>query len=209
MCVETIETKNFIAEIQYDETPCNPRTEWDNLCTMIMRGNRYNLGDENHTVDMDECESWEEVEALIRKEYGRDCLMLPIYIYDHSGITISTSPFSCRWDSGRVGTIVVSRATLRKELNWGRVTKERYEKAMGYLEGEVETYNQYLTGDVYGYEIYKKDENGDKDENEFDDSCWGYFGIEHVREDAQSMLNHCQDVHNKIYGQQTELELVA
>jgi hypothetical protein len=32
-----------------------------------------------------------------------------LYLYDHSGITISTSPFSCGWDSGQVGFIYLTR----------------------------------------------------------------------------------------------------
>lgn len=203
MSIETITTENFTAEISHDETPCNPRTEWDNVGTMIMRGNRYNLGDENHTVAMEECDTWEEVEKEICKEYGRDCIMLPIYIYDHSGITIRTTPFSCRWDSGRVGTIVVSRKKAREEYGMKRITKANLEKVEKYLEGEVETYDQYLTGDVYGYQI-TKDEDGEEV-----DSCWGFFGMDYIKEEVQSILKHYQDEYNKKHGVQMELELVA
>lgn len=35
--------------------------------------------------------------------------ILPLYLYDHSGITMSTTSFNDRWDSGQVGYIYASR----------------------------------------------------------------------------------------------------
>jgi hypothetical protein len=48
-------------------------------------------------------------------------------------------------------------------------TKELEDKVIKCLEQEVETYDQYLTGDVYGFVVY--DEDGQEV-----DSCWGFFG---------------------------------
>ena len=39
------------------------------------------------------------------------------------------------------------------------------------LEAEVEEYDHYLTGDVYGYEITK----GERQAGDVIDSCWGFF----------------------------------
>jgi hypothetical protein len=49
------------------------------------------------------------------------------------------------------------------------------------LEGEIKDYDQYLTGDVYGYVV--KDEAGDRV-----DSVWGFFGLEYARSEAQAAL---------------------
>ena len=45
--------------------------------------------------------------------------------------------------------------------------KAAKEKVRKYLQAEVEGYDQYLTGDVYGFIL----EGGGQD-----DSCWGFYG---------------------------------
>ena len=189
--IETIVNGNFTAKIIHDFDPMNPRTEMDNVGTIICRGNQYNLGDDTQTAEMDDCGSWDEVEKLIRKEYGKDAIMLPVYIYDHSGITINTTGFSCNWDSGRIGTIVVSRKKAREEYGMKLITKSNLEKVLNYLKGEIETYDQYLTGDVYGYSITEQmvdDEGEEYDEDR--DSCWGFYGLKYVTEEATTILEN-------------------
>lgn len=140
-----------------------------------------------------------ELKGAIEAVLDKHVIMLPLYLYDHSGITMSTSSFSCRWDSGQVGFIYVSKETVRKEYGWSRFTKDRVERIEAYLKGEVETYDHYLTGEVYGYTLEKAefpegleilalleaketlkylnklvdDEDLDWD---VDDSCWGFYG---------------------------------
>jgi len=67
--------------------------------------------------------------------------ILPLYLYDHSGITISTSPFGCNWDSGQVGWVFITNQTIKEE----GIDESKVEE---YLKSEVETYDQYLTGEV-------------------------------------------------------------
>lgn len=93
-------------------------------------------------------------------------IILPLYLYDHSGITMSTSSFSCPWDSGQVGWIYATAEMIGKE--YGKADKQARDKALTVLEGEVQCYDQYLTGECYGYECY---ENG-----AHVDSCWGFLG---------------------------------
>lgn len=42
--------------------------------------------------------------------------ILPLYLYDHSGLTMSTNDFGDRWDSGCVGFIYMEKDTAMKEL---------------------------------------------------------------------------------------------
>ena len=93
-----------------------------------------------------------------------NAVILPLYLYDHSGITMSTKPFSCRWDSGQVGWIYVTHEDIVKEF--GHLDIEKTKKT---LEKEVKEYDQYLTDDVYGYVLENKD-------GEVIDSCWGFYG---------------------------------
>lgn len=50
-------------------------------------------------------------------------ILVPIYAYEHGDITISTSPFSCRWDSGIVGFMLVGIDDLAK---WGHAKNVNY-----------------------------------------------------------------------------------
>jgi hypothetical protein len=129
-------------------------------------------------------------------------ICLPLYLYDHSGITMNTTGFSCPWDSGWVGLIYVTKQQVREEYDWKVITESRRKKIEEYLTGEVETYDQYLTGDVYGYEIIRPD--GSEDE-----SCWGYFGSDHeaLLEDAKGRVDHEVDYALKNEGIQQELAL--
>ena len=47
-------------------------------------------------------------------------------------------------------------------------------KAYEILKADVETYDQFLTGEVYGYQTFEMDD--DLGWVEGDDSCWGFFG---------------------------------
>lgn len=156
----------YKVRVSQDTNPENPRTSWDNLGTMVCFHNRYDLGDK-HEYNSNDYNSWKELfKAIDKKENA--CIILPLYLYDHSGITMKTSSFNDRWDSGQVGFIFVSKEKVRKEYSVKRVSKKLAEKVAQVLEGEVETYDKYLTGEVYGYEVLDEDD-------EVVDSCWGYY----------------------------------
>lgn len=158
--------------------PMNPR-EWDNLGTIAYKHRDYNLGEEEIS---DPIEWLEEKLGLTPKyEYNNERLeeleakffekfiALPLYLYDHSGITISTKSFSCSWDSGKVGYIYISKEKIRNEFDYKLITEKRRKKILSYLESEIEIFNQYLIGDVYRFKI-------EDSEGEEIDSCGGFFG---------------------------------
>lgn len=186
--------------IVQDQSPQSPR-EWDNLGTMVCFHNRYDLGDSTD-INHNDFDSWAEMEKYLYKKEDA-AIVLPLYLYDHSGITISTGSFSCRFDSGQIGFIYISRAKILKEYGRKIVTKALKEKVTTYLEGEVKTYDQYLTGDVYGFiveeanemvKLSRKDyEAGvcDNVESETEwteiDSCWGFYGDDFI---TNGVLDH-------------------
>lgn len=86
--------------------------------------------------------------------------VLPVFLYSHSGRTVSTSPFSCTWDSGCAGVAYISNAEAEKE---GIPDPEEY------LKNTVKELDYHMTGQLYGYVI--EDENGENI-----DSCWGFVG---------------------------------
>lgn len=151
MVVREEEYKGYNIQVEYDEFPLNPREECDNLGTMVCFHNRYNLGDK-HDFSLEEARKYEDRE---------DWICLPLYLYDHSGITMNTTGFHCPWDSGQVGFIYVSKEDVRNEYGWKRLTQERIKRIEGYLRNEVEEYDYYLRGECYMFDVKKDGEDVD------------------------------------------------
>lgn len=163
-----------------DSSPESPRT-WDNLGTMVCFHNRYDLGD-NHSYNSDDYNSWEEMKKAIIKEENT-AVILPLYLLDHSGISISTGAFSCSWDSGQIGFIFVSKEKALEEFGGKIVTAKLKEKLERILDGEVETYDQYLRGYVYGFQIVDEDDD-------VVDSCYGFYGSDHKESGMLDYIDH-------------------
>jgi len=163
-------------EIIQDEDPQSPR-EWDNLGTMACFHKRSDLGDKDHGIDHTEFGGFDEMEKWIRSE-NPDCVILPIYLYEHGGVTINTTGFSCEWDSMQLGFIFVSREKIKAEFGeHGGRTDEQIET---YLRGEVETYDQYLRGDIYGFILREPPCPTCEGPGKAGDSCWGFYGSDPV-----------------------------
>jgi hypothetical protein len=160
--------------VEYDTDPGSPRS-WDNLGTLALLDRcRYCFGDEALPRD--------EVLALLRRP---DLIALPVYIYDHSGITINTTGFSCPWDSGMVGVIYVSRDAVRREWNKKAISPKLLDQVRKSLRGEIAVLDQYLTGQVYGFRVYDP-------EGEEVDSCWGFYGEpEECLVEGLAAAEHC------------------
>lgn len=159
-------TNGNTLEVIQDINPESPR-KWDNLGKMICFHGRYTLGDK-HDYDNRDYSGWAEQKEAISKNENA-AIILPLYLYDHSGLTINTTGFSCRWDSGQIGWIVISKEKIREEYSVKRISKKLLESVEEYLVGEVKVYDQYLSGDVYGFKEF------DSEGNEVD-SCWGFYG---------------------------------
>ncbi|WP_051540965.1 hypothetical protein [Ahrensia sp. 13_GOM-1096m] len=167
--------KGHLIKIHHDPDPESPRS-WDNLGTMVCGHSRYNLGDDHSfqggraflldLLDLDD-EVPHNVDALLVKA-EKMAVILPLYLYDHSGLAMNTTGFHCPWDSGQVGFIYATLAKIREEHNVARVSSSLREKIADQFRSEVSTYHDYLCGNVYGYTIEK--------DGEPIDSCWGFLG---------------------------------
>lgn len=175
-------TPSKALRIVYDNDPMDPRKEFDNVGTMIIFHPRYNLGDshrfseprdwlESFAVElgMDSEKAYNLSSEKLWNFVNKKALILPLYLYDHSGISISVNDFRDQWDSGQVGWIYVTYETIRKEYQVKHVTKKALEWAREVLVSEVNIYDMFLRNDVYGFECI--DESG-----EIVDSCYGYYG---------------------------------
>jgi hypothetical protein len=137
---------------------------------MVCWHRRHKLGDR-------QIRTQEAYDALLEHINEPDVVALPLYIYDHGGITMNVTGFHSRWDSGQVGYIYVDFSTIRENWNRKRVTRKLRRQVQQLLIGEVKTYNQYITGDIYGF-VIEDLVTCDKEHvhNEHVDSCWGFFG---------------------------------
>ena len=195
----------YTLEVEQDMLDNSPR-DWDNLCTMVCWHRHYNLGDkhsfdnpdefmqhlyldvtEKHWCDDHDSDDWQDVYKALRET---DLVLIKqINLYDHSGITVSTSngyPYNDRWDAGCVGFIYVTKKTIFNECDG--ITEENWkERADEYLEGEMETYDQYCRGEVYGFRLIKTvveqetcphcgEVIREYEEETEEDSCWGFYG---------------------------------
>lgn len=151
------ETDKYRLTIDTDNDPQNPR-EWDNYTTMICAHNRYSLGDKL-ARGIERHRDWELYlrENILDGVEEDDVIWLPLYLYDHSGITMSTTPFSSQWDSGQVGWIYAHKDDLMDFPDVYDGDQFNIEKAYDVLKNEVKVYDQYLTGQVYGYVLEKRE----------------------------------------------------
>ena len=169
--VDTIKGSSGLRlEIVVDEDGPNPRTDYDNLGTMVCRHKKYTLGDINSDSD---------VERVMSEINEKNALIVPIYMYEHSGIALKASPFNDPWDSGQLGIIYVSHDNIVKE--YGSLSEENIETAKKVLVGEVEEYSKYVNGETYGFQVLNEDD-------EVLESCYGFLGLDGVEDEGRYSL---------------------
>lgn len=182
----------YTIEISIDESPMDPR-ENDNMCTMKCNHWRYNLGDgkldsnwesfeddllrELYPDEMEEVDEWnmelEDIERLLDNEY----IYEPLSLYDHSWISISIWKKSW-WDSGQIWYIYCHRDRIKEWLNLDKLTTSDLDRAKEILKSEVESYDKYLTWEIYDSTI-----------EELDEYCWWYESEEEALEDAKYYID--------------------
>lgn len=162
----TIPYKGFNINIYNDEYAENPRDAFD------YSSHFYN-NTLRHTFDSRRESSIEDIveNGGLSKEFLQDYIYVPVYLLDHSGEAVSTSPFGDPWDSGLFGILAESKENVKEEFGCKIVSKKRREMIEQRLKAEVEEFNQWLQGDVYGFTVTKPD-----DPDDVLDSCWGFYG---------------------------------
>lgn len=96
------------------------------------------------------------------KDYLKKYHVFGLEAYIHSGVSLSLSrqgnfPDRC-WDVSQIGLVFVAKKEAR--------TRAKAEKL---ARGLISTWNEYLSGAVYGFHLENK-------QGEVIDSCWGYYG---------------------------------
>jgi hypothetical protein len=161
--------KGYKIRIEHDDNFIESGSNDEHFGHMIFFHRKYNFGDDHKFTP-------ETLKQFIQKQ---GVVSLPVYMYDHSGITIRTYPFSCPWDSGQIGYIYATADDIKENYNVKKVREHHRVKAEKLLEQEIEHLDHILRGDVYGYIVEKevvKCESCKETELEHIDSCWGFVG---------------------------------
>lgn len=209
--------RGYRIALQPDSDPQNPRTEADHLGKMVCFHRRYNLGDKHDYRDAEHALTsitGMDDDVLARVLAGEGLgdgsrlrlVLLPLYLYDHSGITMKTTPFSCKWDSGQVGIIYATYADIMKAYDIQPIKPDVWEpneetknKVLECLRAEVNEYDQYLTGQVYYMQIFGvSGDHNEPDEDgywsdEAEDDCGGLYGQEYAVTYAKEMIDAIVD----------------
>lgn len=98
---------------------------------------------------------------------------MPVYAYVHSDVSLSTSPFTCTFDSGMVGWAILTTDSCINE-DYGQ---EEMEKV---IESVVDYLSNIALGNVYGFRTFDKYGN-------VIDSCWGFVGSD---AEESGLLDH-------------------
>ena len=162
--------KGFEIKIFQDDMWENPIKEWGTLCNF--KSYHRNYGESLSNVD-----GFEYQEDLLELINSGDVIFLPLYMYDHSGISISANlvyPYDDKWDAGQLGFVWLDKKEMLKEYNWKIFSKKRIQKIIDRLYSNVDIMNDYVTGNIYGFQVETK--NG-----EDVGSCWGFYGYEHEK----------------------------
>ncbi len=92
----------------------------------------------------------------------------PVYLYEHSQSALSTTPFSCGWDSGLVGYLFITGLEIKELMGVKNIYQHHIEQATAMMTGLLPALEQWINGDCWGFELRR--------DGEVVDSCWGFYG---------------------------------
>jgi hypothetical protein len=180
--IETLSVGDLTALIELDPEPPNPR-DADNLGHMVCLHRRYSLGDE-HDYRAEAHSGWAELEQHILRDHP-GAVMLPLYMMDHSGLSVSTSDAMFRafdsagWDWGQIGFVYADAESIRAEYGVRRIGRPLRERVEDVLRAEVAAYDLYLRGECYAFTVVDGD-------GEVLNSCGGLLGFDDAVAEGRS-----------------------
>lgn len=108
----------------------------------------------------------------------KDVIILDCYDHGSQWWSLSGHGMQCPWDTARGAGVWVPDECLREQLDSDEANGEdRRAKAKEYCKQFLEIHNAICNGDVYGCVVHVYNEDGELDEIEIDDECWGFVGL--------------------------------
>jgi hypothetical protein len=159
--IETWERNGLTVRLYQDDQAFSP-ADWDNLGTLYLDTGRDQY-DFAHPI-----EGGHSVAAWIRAHQiaGHDLIMLTFHDYGSGGLSMRETHDLTDAD----GFLVA----LPESIALLGVDEDDIPRQ---LRGEMEEWQQYLAGDVYGYTLTTPEGN-------VLDSLWGLYGYDYAREEA-------------------------
>lgn len=190
---DSITYKGYTIQIEQDEWPCNPRTEWDPISTISSFHDKIN--DEcKEIMDHDyEEDDWETLKALYIFNV-KMVAILPLYFREFS--------YDCELNTTgtgkQIGFVYISKKMWESHMgktdessDWWQKHhkgKSKADVARSHIVSEIETYQQWLNGECYSFSI-----EGD----DFEDRCSGYYGNDHEASGLLESAKESIDCHLK------------
>jgi len=168
--VEKKDVGNYRVKIYPDDDAEQP--ENDNDDTFLVYAHR------DFTVLRNGFKTREVFEGVEHKKTYKGYWVFKVYAYIHGGVSLSVETHDfpdARWDVSMNGFALVKRQK-------GSYTRE---KALPTAQAVVDKWNQYLSGDVYGYKIFNLGLDGKKGDEV--DSSWGYYSLDECIKEAVSL----------------------
>jgi hypothetical protein len=152
-----------------------------------------------HDDDCERCVGTGQIEPTLREWFSSKeaIAAMPLFVYEHSGLSISGGRLvmleddeiasghtsssgrfaldSAGWDTSFVGFMIASEASIERLCGSARKYRDPAWLAEAF-KSEIEEYDRFLRGEVLGYIVAEG--------STFEDSCWGFVGIEHARHEA-------------------------
>lgn len=120
-----------------------------------------------------------DVGELLEDKVFRDqfhVFMVRAYIHGQVALSLNSGgQFSDPWDSGTIGAVFISKSEFKYR---NRITR-RCTSATKAAQNVIESWNQYLSGDIWGVVVKQGDT--------VVDSCWGFYGLEEAKAQALEM----------------------
>ncbi len=179
--LETIEHRGYSINVYRDDHPGGPE-EWgdENLFLVGFHREFYvqKEGFSEGTVQAIFNRGRYEDDSIHHeaREIMRKYWVFPLEAYIHSGVSLYLAGDRARdrWDSSTLGAVFVAKSEWKRSA-----------KAEDAARGLVQTWNQYINGEVYGYMIETPD-------GEEEGGCWGFYGddgIKQITEEAKAEID--------------------
>ena len=152
-------------KVEYENDPDSPRN-WSNIGEICVSPRCKYTRDESG-LGGDERLEWSSADADQKTLEDMGYVVLPLSVYDHSGVSIYIGGICDKWDSSQIGWYIASKEKICKEYGVKRISKKLLKKVIDVMTDEVKTYNHYINGEVYGFTLYHNGEEVD--------SCWGFY----------------------------------
>lgn len=171
----------------WQDTDCDPREDRDNLGTLALTtyGGDETIKDpidwlaEMLDLEADQVRAianklgvsyyTDEVREHLQSKFFDRYIALPVYKYEHSRVAYNTTGFNCRWDSGQVGYIYLTKEDARKNRGLVRPSPQKRQWALDILKSEVKAFSQWANGEIYGFTV-------EDEEKGISHSCGGFYG---------------------------------